>query len=75
MSQNRTFLKSSDNKKFDNLYYVKFSFAGSLPENYIYLLRVRFCNKSVIFRAASDFQQDSRCPQNRTTAASMSSSP
>jgi hypothetical protein len=26
MSQNRTFLKSSDIKKFDNLYYVKSDF-------------------------------------------------
>src|SRR5579859_66856 len=56
----------------DNLYYVKLKFSNLLTSDYIRLAAAsicKFCNVYVRLRAASDFQQDSRCPQNNGMAA------
>lgn len=62
----------------DNLYYVKLKFSNLLTSDYIRRSAVsicKFCNVYVRLRAASDFQQDSRCLQNNGMAACKSFSP
>ena len=66
------------NQIVDNLYYVKLKFSNLLTSDYIRPAAVsicKFCNVYVRLRAASDFQQDSRCLQNNGMAACKSFSP